>query len=424
MKNKNLNVFSIFVLAIFFLALSFFGISVGVEIQKGKKSCTQNFNQILENTISYINKYSFSNEFSTKYSQLIKQNENVAALIISENNEAIFAYPMTSSIVKIDKNSQPTINSSSALVKIFSKNISEFEKNLTLTVAIYLITPDKIFFYARITFIIILCATILVFAILLYVYSKYKTPKTENSTIPESKKAENPQTQNITEKHDISFSEQKIRENENSSSENEKISEFTEEQNSIENNQNADENYIQELEAFNEEENISDPIGIYSNETGISTEKSFTQRLDAELSNCVSSEQDLAVLLLKIENFPIKSHESSSFISVLLYNIKDRSKIFEYNKDTFAIILPNYSFDETMLFSTKIYGEIQNVINEKQLSNKIAIGISNRSLRIIPAERIINEAKQALDKALEQDAEMAIVAFKVDLEKYKQEITG
>ena len=43
-------------------------------------------------------------------------------------------------------------------------------------------------------------------------------------------------------------------------------------------------------------------------------------------------------------------------------------------------------------------------------------------MRLVPGNRLINEAKQAAEKALEEET-MPIVAFKVNHEKYRDYIT-
>jgi hypothetical protein len=53
------------------------------------------------------------------------------------------------------------------------------------------------------------------------------------------------------------------------------------------------------------------------------------------------------------------------------------------------------------------------------MNNKVGIGITTRSLRLITGNRLIEEANQALDKAFEEEG-LPIVAFRVNPEKYRQ----
>ena len=96
--------------------------------------------------------------------------------------------------------------------------------------------------------------------------------------------------------------------------------------------------------------------------------------------------------------------------------------IFEYDDETYAVILPSFNLDKSMMFIQQLYANIENAIEDNGINARLAIGISTRSLRIIPAERIITEASQALDKALSQEGSIPVVAFRVDLEKYKKSL--
>ena len=114
--------------------------------------------------------------------------------------------------------------------------------------------------------------------------------------------------------------------------------------------------------------------------------------------------------------------KSEQIIEVLIKDIKYRDLIFEYDDETYAVILPSFNLDKSMMFIQQLYANIENVIEDNGINARLAIGISTRSLRIIPAERIITEASQALDKALSQEGSIPVVAFRVDLEKYKKSL--
>ena len=144
---------------------------------------------------------------------------------------------------------------------------------------------------------------------------------------------------------------------------------------------------------------------------GISQKSFLESRLDNELSNTVSSEQDLAFFLIKTEGLSIDSNKSEQIIEVLIKDIKYRDLIFEYDDETYAVILPSFNLDKSMMFIQQLYANIENAIEDNGINARLAIGISTRSLRIIPAERIITEASQALDKALSQEGSIPVVAL-------------
>ena len=75
--------------------------------------------------------------------------------------------------------------------------------------------------------------------------------------------------------------------------------------------------------------------------------------------------------------------------------------------------------DEAMKIAENIYRETESILTSFNLENKIGIGLSTRNVRIIPAERLLNEADKAVEHSFEEQ-EMPIVAFKVNPEKYRQ----
>ena len=65
--------------------------------------------------------------------------------------------------------------------RIFTSSIEIENSTVLVSAAFYTISPNKIFFYAQITFIIILVSTLLVFAVLITFYFKYRNVKAEDS---------------------------------------------------------------------------------------------------------------------------------------------------------------------------------------------------------------------------------------------------
>ena len=66
--------------------------------------------------------------------------------------------------------------------------------------------------------------------------------------------------------------------------------------------------------------------------------------------------------------------------------------------------------------------ECPQIFEAQNISSKIGIGISTRSMRLVPGNRLISEAEQAAQKALDEET-MPIVAFKVNHEKYREYVS-
>ena len=75
-----------------------------------------------------------------------------------------------------------------------------------------------------------------------------------------------------------------------------------------------------------------------------------------------------------------------------------------------------------MSLAEEVYLALSKVLEENGMDNEIGIGISTRSFRLILGKRIFMESEQALIHAFE-DSDTAIVAFRVDPEKYRKYIS-
>ena len=106
----------------------------------------------------------------------------------------------------------------------------------------------------------------------------------------------------------------------------------------------------------------------------------------------------------------------------LLEFYKFRDLIFEYGQDGFSCIVHSINVDGALDLAEQVYVAISKILEENGMNNEIGIGISTRSFRLIPGKRILLEAEQALQHAFE-DPETAIVAFRVDPEKYRKYIS-
>ena len=96
--------------------------------------------------------------------------------------------------------------------------------------------------------------------------------------------------------------------------------------------------------------------------------------------------------------------------------------IFEYKNDSFAGIHINMNLENAINYAEQLFINLYAIYEEQNLTSKIGIGISTRSMRLVPGNRLISEAEQAAEKALEEET-MPIVAFKVNHEKYREYVS-
>ena len=112
------------------------------------------------------------------------------------------------------------------------------------------------------------------------------------------------------------------------------------------------------------------------------------------------------------------NEETKQIVNILLQQFLYRDTIFEFENDGFAVIKSDMTIEAAEEKADLIYKNIQ----EQHLENPAFIGISSRSIRMLSADRLIKEAKEALNHAIEAKDESPIIGFHVDVEKYREYI--
>lgn len=165
------------------------------------------------------------------------------------------------------------------------------------------------------------------------------------------------------------------------------------------------------------------PQGLFSPSTGLGWEQYLEERLNSEISRAAQNEQDLALVLFRLKFLKRTDGLFRKIISksIEIFNFKDQ--IFEYGTDGIAIIVANTSLDKIMQNCEELYKRIFELFTENEYKNEIGIGISLRASRLISANRLITEASNACEKAIEEP-ELPIVAFRADPEKYRSFLTN
>ena len=166
----------------------------------------------------------------------------------------------------------------------------------------------------------------------------------------------------------------------------------------------------------------TEPSGLFSPVTGFDWEAYLEERLDSELIRSASSEEDIGLMMIRIQGLDRTDERNKAIYDKLLDFYKFRDLIFEYGSDGFSCIVHSVNVDSALDMAEQVYIALSKILKENDMNNEIGIGISTRSFRLIPGKRIFEEAEQALIRAF-TDPETAIVAFRVDPEKYRQFIS-
>jgi GGDEF domain-containing protein len=105
------------------------------------------------------------------------------------------------------------------------------------------------------------------------------------------------------------------------------------------------------------------------------------------------------------------AEEAASFFS-------SRDLLFEYGKYGIAVILTGIDLDTGISKSERFYRRITRKFPFKKGKPGICIGLSSRAGRLLNADRLTLESREALEKA-KHDPVSSIIAFKSDPEKYR-----
>ena len=474
MKNKFIIFYTIFASAVFAFAISLFGVNIYKEYSQGQSRANQRYNTLVTDIKSYnsIDKEISENSLSNLKS-VLKDFNDFSFIQINLNNSEILKYPK-------DASADLTVSN---LTKTFSSNFNTQNGQFEILCNMYLLRPSSIYYYAKISFIIILIVTIITIILIFYINSQEKhfsakvSSEADSELLSEndfdSKLQLDENLSGSSSEVDSSFIQQnsvnsidldidlssESEQNKNSFDEDsEQISDLeknTEIDTEIQQTDSEDgalnpedknnedsqtENEEKEIPASlpdyespmiiessdakenNDAENAPDsdisesnPSGLFNPVTGLGWESYLDTRLENEINRAISSEIDISVFIINIPNLERESEESKKVSEYLSLQFQFKDLLFEYKNDCIVAIKISMNLDEALNFADKIHADISQILEQKQCY----IGISTRSIRIVSGERLFNEALAAVEHAKNEE-DSPIIAFRVDVEKYRQ----
>ena len=474
MKNKFIIFYTIFASAVFAFAISLFGVNIYKEYSQGQSRANQRYNTLITDIKSYnsIDKEISENSLSNLKS-VLKDFNDFSFIQINLNNSEILKYPK-------DASADLTVSN---LTKTFSSNFNTQNGQFEILCNMYLLRPSSIYYYAKISFIIILIVTIITIILIFHINSQEKqfsakvSSEADSELLSEndfdSKLQLDENLSDSSSEVDSSFIQQnsvnsidldidlssESEQNKNSFDEDsEQISDLeknTEMETEIQQTDSEDgtlnpedknnedsqtENEEKEIPASlpdyespmiiessdakenNDAENAPDsdisesnPSGLFNPVTGLGWESYLDTRLENEINRAISSEIDISVFIINIPNLERESEESKKVSEYLSLQFQFKDLLFEYKNDCIVAIKISMNLDEALNFADKIHADISQILEQKQCY----IGISTRSIRIVSGERLFNEALAAVEHAKNEE-DSPIIAFRVDVEKYRQ----
>ena len=168
-------------------------------------------------------------------------------------------------------------------------------------------------------------------------------------------------------------------------------------------------------------EGESDPCGLFTLRGNIGWESYTHDRLSSELHRCASFEQDLVYIVMEFKSDEaIRDSLYRQFADEAVAFFTMRDLIFEMGEKGLSVIIPSAGLEQGMAKSEEFRNRIANKLPESfKGRDRLYIGLSSRSGRLIEAERLMREASTALEKTQEEPVSH-MVAFKSDPEKYRK----
>lgn len=418
-------------IALYISTIAFFSIKIISYSREGREAVITQCTELTQNTFDLLEHFNRIQEpFIQAITQLYDKSPTIAAVLLEDNIDFFYSYPKNSSLLSIDSYNAITVKSNSPFISVFSTTLLFDGTPFSLTLALYHISPNLIHDVAKKCFFILFATTLFVLLTLTINKILLKENKTKYDEHDYTKTPENTFETDFLFDDDFNLDnleyEQPIDEYSSENAIPLDTSNFEQDLSldvPFEKNigESKEEQPIKETKLVNKKimyqgKTISDPLGLFSPKTGLGWESYLETRLDSELIRASSSEQDLSLVCVKIQGIEHYPAYIEFVTKVLLDIFKFRDLLFEYGDEGFACIYQDLNVEKSLELAEDLYIALKKIFENCDV--KIAIGISTRALRIIPGTRILQEAQQALEKAL-SDEENPIIAFKANPDKYK-----
>jgi hypothetical protein len=163
---------------------------------------------------------------------------------------------------------------------------------------------------------------------------------------------------------------------------------------------------------------------LYSPASDVGWESYLPDRLTAELDRSASFEQDLVLMLIRIDGVTSEMPAYRKTADLLVDFFTFRDMIFEREKDGFAIILPNITVENGLRMANDFIRKAESTLETSSSGDRpISVGLSSRAGRLIRAATILKEAESALAR-VETEKGSTVVAFKPDVDRYRSFISS
>lgn len=428
-KNVFVSVYIVFVILVFIGSLLFSGLSVTSQYKKASKGIDSKFDGLCMDLKKSFEKQNLFN-MKEQIDSAIKDYSDYSYINIKINGTNYFLYP---------DNALDSPESSNFVVNK-TKSFKAGDLNIFVNASIYTLSPATIAYYSKFAFTIILIFTILTIMLIVYLgltsenkqeYSEINEEDTPDVNAKDEmtiESVENEENNTESSGSDETAKEDIIQENpetnvpiENETKPLEEIETLEPENNENSKNEKIEiEKVVLPVEDFKPAETDLDentnPKGLFSPDTGFGWESYLFTRLENELVRASSSEFDLCLFVLKLQNVDRSSDKMKEIAKVIIDYFQFKDLVFEYKDDCLVAIKTNTTIDDAIPAADNLYSNISGLLSENE---KCYIGLSSKTIRLVGAERMMKEAEAALNHAIEEP-DCPIIAFRANAEKYME----
>ena len=440
MKNRFIVVYTVFAAAVFIFALSFFGFNLYKEYSTNLEKSDIRYTNLVNDirTLSY-NQAENNDSYAQSIKKAVGDSAAYSFIQVKREGETVVFYPA-------GKLKEETV---SKLTKSFSTSLTVNKQSVTVDCNLYLIRPDSIFYYARVSFLMILIITIITVIMIIYLNLVEETSsdvisleenseeETEEEILDDSEETVNiSETEKVEEREKETEAPAPVIEPEKTENETEeKSAEVTPEEVKAIFAEPLTDDAVNEtvedaipvdnpapvepaklpVDEIKPAKTSDNPSGLFDPATGIGWESYLLTRLNNEIERATASEIDISLFVIKVPDISMTSEVYKNICNYLAIQFQFKDLLFEYKDDSIVAIKISMNVDEALSLAEKLYTDICNIIDGKNCR----IGITSRSIRMVTGERLLLEAEQSIEHS---DASSPIIAFRVDSEKYRQMI--
>ncbi|MBP3710706.1 MAG: diguanylate cyclase [Treponema sp.] len=402
MKQRSITVYSIIISVILAAGIIFFGYSIGYEYKTSGERTGKQFDSFVHSIRTALASYEVtSDNFKNALEKACGNFDDYAFITLKNNSHILYAYPSIETA---------TTMNASRLCRLYTSSFSTGDVAYIVTASMYLLRPSLIFYYARFSFLIILAATAFTIILIVYLHVSNPDAKADYADMLHESEYELGSENSSETANDFSADSTVNR--------TDVYEEYTDENSPY----SLAAHTSDEHTTKNNTEETATPQGLFSPATGLSWEQYLEVRLDSELIRAASSEQDLSLFLLRIPSLSFADSIAARISAYLSEQFQYNDLLFEYASDGFAIIKENTAIDEALIIADTVYASVSKLLKDANAPLSCAIGISSRSVRMLPGKRLLKEAEEALENAL-HDAKNPIVAFRANADKYRKLIS-